>query len=128
MVEAALVLPVVLVALFGCLEFIQVGHAVAILHHAAAEGARAAALGADPSAAAAVVVVGLLPPRAVYGGVTISRARLTLENRGGVSVANPPLMRVTATAHALYRPPLGRWPVTLQVTAAGPTEPAVPRP
>ena len=127
MVEAALVLPVVLVAVFGCLEFIQVGHAMAVLHQAAAAGARAAALGADPTLAAAAAVLGLMPPRAVYGGVTISRARLSLENRGGVSVANPPLMRVTATARALYRPPLGRWPMTLKVTAASLTEPVVPR-
>lgn len=131
MVEAALVLPVVLVAVFGCLEFIQVGHASAVLHMAAAAAVRAAAVGANPSVAGALAAVGLMPPRATYLGVSVGRAPLPLRRRGGFSIftaANPPLARITVTARAVYRPPLGRFPVSLTATVVGPSEPEVPRP
>jgi len=107
-VELALVLPVVALLLLAIIQFTVVGHGEVVTVHAAREGARAAAVGADDGAVrAAVVRQSSLPAGRVE--ITVSRDRetvtVTVRYRQATDIAmvGPLIPDVDHTASATMR-------------------------
>jgi Flp pilus assembly protein TadG len=88
-VELALVLPVVVVLLLGMLQVALVGRDQLALELAAREGARAAAVAADPAGAARAAAdrVTSLQPLAVDVTVASTTVTVTVRHHSGTDVA-----------------------------------------
>ncbi len=91
-VEFALVAPVLLLLLFGIIEFSKAFHNQANLSAAAREGARSMALGHTPAEGRAAV-------RAAAGGLTLPDARITMTPTSCAGAPRNTTVTVTVRYH-----------------------------
>ncbi|MBE3092327.1 MAG: pilus assembly protein [Chloroflexi bacterium] len=109
-VEFAIILPILVMLVFGIIQFGLVFNKYIAITHAAREGARLAAVGLDGDPDFFDKVQNSAP--------TVTILTVAVDNPEGIKIGNPVEVTVTGESFSIKIPLVGEWSIPLTSTAA----------